>query len=139
MSTVMLIVIVIVSFASPAGVYGNDAVTETGGWEQHYDARLGFTIEHPAGWTTQTQGHTILVQSTDHSSLVLIEAFASKTGETAKARVNNISAVHPTLFPGARIQRVTQQSSQADQVVGALTYKNARGQSEQARVLCLVY
>jgi hypothetical protein len=109
------------------------------GWEQYHDARLGFVLEHPAGWTVKTQGYTILAQSADGSSLVLVEAFAVKPGETAKARVSSISAAHPTLFPAARFDRIAQQPSQADQVVGALSYKNARGQLGQARVLCMVY
>jgi hypothetical protein len=111
----------------------------TDGWEQYHDARLGFLLEHPAGWTVRTQGYTIMAQSADGSSLVMVEGFAARPGETAKAHVSNLSGLHPTLFPAARFDRIAQQPSQADQVVGALSFKNARGQLEQARVLCLVY
>jgi hypothetical protein len=129
----------IASCASLAVVYGSVTSNQAGGWEQYHDARLGFILEHPVGWTVETQGYTILVQSADRSSLMLVEAFPVRSGETAKSRVSGLSGSHPTLFPAARFDRITQQPSQADQVVGALTYRNARGLSEQARVLCVVY
>ena len=119
--------------------YGGVTNAAADGWEQFHDARLGFVIEHPAGWTVRTQGYTILAQSADASSLVLVEGFAARPGETARAHVTSLSSSHPTLFPAARFERIAQQPSQADQVVGALSFKNARGQSEQARVLCLIY
>ncbi len=125
--------------ASLGAGYGSETTTMADGWEQYHDARLGFIVEHPAGWTVQTQGYTILVQSADHASLVLVEGFAAKPGETARAHVSSISGSYPTLFPAARFDRILQQPSQADQVVGALSFKNARGQLEQARVLCMVY
>lgn len=125
--------------ASLGAGYGNETTTMADGWEQYHDARLGFVLEHPAGWTVKTQGYTILAQSADGSSLVMVEAFAAKPGETAKAHVSSISGAHPTLFPAARFDRIAQQPSQADQVVGALSFKNARGQLGQARVLCMVY
>lgn len=125
--------------ASLGAGYGGETTTMSDGWEQYHDARLGFVLEHPAGWTVKTQGYTILAQSADGSSLVMVEGFAAKPGETAKAHVGNISGSHPTLFPAARFERIAQQPSQADQVVGALSFKNARGQSGQARVLCMVY
>ncbi len=125
--------------ASLGAGYVGETTAMTDGWEQYHDARLGFLLEHPAGWTVRTQGYTILAQSADGSSLVMVEGFAARPGETARAHVGNLSGSHPTLFPAARFDRIAQQPSQADQVVGALSFKNARGQSEQARVLCLVY
>ncbi|MDT5269216.1 MAG: hypothetical protein QOH49_1402 [Acidobacteriota bacterium] len=139
MCRTILLAMFVFSCASLAVVYGNSLATQAGGWEQYHDARLGFILEHPAGWTVQAQDSTILVQSADHSSLVLVEAFPVKPGETARSRVSSISNSHPTLFPAARFDRIAQQPSQADQVVGALSYRNARGQTEQARLLCLVY
>lgn len=139
MNKVMLIVLLMFSCASLATVYVNGSTPGADGWEQYHDARLGFIVEHPAGWTVQAQGYTILVQSADHASFVMVEGFAAGPGETARAHVGNISGSHPALFPSAHFERIAQQPSQADQVVGALTFKNARGQREQARVLCMVY
>jgi hypothetical protein len=139
MCKIILLVMFIFSCASLAVVYSKDTTNQADDWEQYHDARLGFILEHPAGWTVQAQGYTILIQNAERSSLVMVEAFPVKPGETAKTRVSSISGLHPTLFPAARIDRIAQQPSQADQVVGALSYRNARGQSEQARVLCLVY
>jgi hypothetical protein len=99
------------------------------GWEQYHDARLGFIIEHPAGWTVKAQGYTIPAQSADGSSLVMVEGFAARPGETARAHVSGLSDSHPTLFPAARFDRIAQQPSQADQVVGALSFKNATSSS----------
>ncbi|MFL6254690.1 MAG: hypothetical protein ACJ74T_06685, partial [Pyrinomonadaceae bacterium] len=139
MCRTILLATFVFSCASLAVVYGNCPANQAGGWEQYHDARLGFILEHPAGWMVQSQGTTILVQSADHSSLVLVEAFPVKPGETAKSHVSSISNLHPTLFPAARFDRIAQQPSQADQVIGALSYRNARGQTEQARLLCLIY
>ena len=139
MCRTILLAMFVFSCASLAVVYGNSPAPQAGGWEQYHDARLGFILEHPAGWTVQSQGSTILIQSADHASLVLVEAFPVKPGETARSYVSSISNSHPTLFPAARFDRIAQQPSQADQVVGALSYRNARGQTEQARLLCLVY
>jgi hypothetical protein len=125
--------------ASLGAGYAGATTVMTDGWEQYHDARLGFLLEHPAGWTVKSQGYTILAQSADGSSLVMVEGFAARPGETARAHVSGLSGSHPTLFPAARFDRIAQQPSQADQVVGALSFKNARGQSEQARVLCLIY
>jgi hypothetical protein len=125
--------------ASLGAGYVGVTTAMTDGWEQYHDARLGFLLEHPAGWTVKAQGYTILAQSADGSSLVMVEGFAARPGETARAHVSGLSGSHPTLFPAARFDRIAQQPSQADQVVGALSFRNARGQSAQARVLCIVY
>jgi hypothetical protein len=36
----------------------------------------------------------------------MVEGFAAKPGETARAHVSSLSGSHPTLFPAARFDRI---------------------------------
>lgn len=107
------------------------------GWEWQYDAHLGFTLQHPAGWTVKTTGYTITVQSADHTSFALIEALVH-SDDKAQDRLGKFPAAHPTLFPAAHIDRITQQPTEGDQALAALSYKGLKGKTGQARVLCSV-
>ena len=96
-----------ISCASFGAGVGGESTQIADGWKQYHDARLGFVVEHPAGWTVQAQGYTLLVQSADRASFVLVEGFTAKPGETAKAHVSSLSSSHATLFPAPHARYVS--------------------------------
>src|SRR5689334_12716038 len=61
-------------------------------WTVDREARLGAEVAHPAGWTVRSAGYSLVVQSEDRASLVVVEAFKASRGETADSHVRGLPA-----------------------------------------------
>ena len=107
------------------------------GWLTDKDAARGFLVTHPAGWTVHADGHSILIQSQNHSQSVLAEGFNASPGETAQAHLTTLAEERATLFPDAQMIDLTHQRSAGDEVSGVFSYR-ATPEMGRGRVLCSI-
>ena len=103
------------------------------GWQTYKDARLGFTVARPGGWTVQANSRSIVVQDPSRSETVLMEVFTASPGDTAEAHLNMLAEEHAALFPGAEIGDVSPQESKGEEVTAALSFGAGMG---AGRALC---
>ncbi len=111
------------------------AVSGGNGWQTYTDARLGFAVARPAGWTVRGDSRSITVQDPGRSETVLMEAFTASPGDSAEEHLNRLAVDHIALFPDAEIGEATPQESKGEEVAASLTYENGAG---QGRALCSV-
>ncbi len=107
------------------------------GWQTDKDAARGFLVTHPAGWTVQADDHSILMQSQDHSQIVLAEGFNASPGETAQAHLTSLAEERAALLPDAQMIDLARQPSASDEVSGTFSYQSPQGPG-RGRVLCSI-
>ncbi len=110
-------------------------LTRSSGWQTVKDARLGFLVSRPAGWTVRADSRSVMVQDPGRRETALMEVFTASPGDSAEAHLNQLAEDHAALFPGAEISDVSPQESKGEEVAASLTYGNGAG---QGRALCSV-
>ncbi len=111
------------------------AVSGGSGWQTYKDARLGFAVARPAGWTVRADSRSITVQNPARTETVLTEVFTASPGETAESHLNMLAEEQAALFPNAQIGDAAPQASKGDEVAASLTYGNGTG---SGRALCSI-
>ena len=109
--------------------------SEPSGWQTYKDARLGFTVARPAGWTVRADSRSIAVQSPDRSETVLTEVFTALPGDTAASRLDRLAEEQTALFPDAQVGEAEPQPSKGDEVTARLSFGGGTG---QGRALCSI-
>ena len=117
------------------GVSAAPAFSRSSGWQTYKDARRGFTVARPAGWTVQADSRSIRVQDPNRRETVLMEVFTASPGDTAEACLNRLAENHAALFPDAEIGDASPQKSKGEEVAASLTYGNGAG---RGRALCSI-
>lgn len=105
------------------------------GWQTYKDAKLGFLVAKPAGWTVRADDHAIVVQNPSHSETVLAEGFMAAPDESAEAALSRLAQEQATLFPNAQVSMVMPQRSRGDAVSATVSFGDGMG---QGRALCSV-
>ena len=105
------------------------------GWQMYKDARMGFTVERPAGWLVRADSHSIAVQDPSRREVMLMEMFTAAPGDSAEAHLNRLAQEQAALFPDAEISGAAPQPSKGDAVAATLSYGNGAG---AGRVLCSI-
>lgn len=105
------------------------------GWQTYKDARMGFTVERPAGWLVRADSHSIAVQDPSRREVMLMEMFTAAPGDSAEAHLNRLAQEQAALFPDAEISGAAPQPSKGDAVAATLSYGNGAG---AGRVLCSI-
>ncbi len=110
-------------------------VKSSGGWQTYKDARLGFTVERPAGWTVRADGRSIVVQDPGRREVMLTEVFTASPGDSAEAHLDRLAQDQAALFPDAEISDVAPQPSKGDTASASVSYENGAG---SGRALCSI-
>jgi len=105
------------------------------GWQTYKDARLGFTVERPAGWTVRADGRSIVVQDPGRREVMLTEVFTASPGDSAEAHLDRLAQEQAALFPGAEISDASPQPSKGDAVAASVSFGNGAG---RGRAFCSI-
>ncbi len=121
--------------SAPVKGGGSTRGGSSGGWQTYKDARLGFTVERPAGWTVRADGRSIVVQDPGRREVMLTEVFTASPGDSAEAHLDRLAEDQAALFPDAEISDASPQPSKGDAVAASVSYGNGAG---RGRALCSI-
>ena len=110
-------------------------VKSSGGWQTYKDARLGFAVARPAGWTVRADGRSIVVQDPGRREVMLMEVFTAAPGDSAEAHLDRLAQDQAALFPDAEIKDAAPEPSKGDAVAASVSYGNGAG---AGRALCSI-
>lgn len=129
----------IVLLASVLPIGSVRADRNAGGFQPYKDAKAGFALSKPDGWTVRSEALNIWVETPDKSELVLTRAFTPDVGQSAVDWLQTLGTQYDKDFPQAALDHAqhVQTVTTGDEIIADAHYQGPKGPAKM-RILCRI-